>query len=123
MRKIQLNKTVEEFEVNGQVYKMDTKDEKMMGYVKESRKMQVELDKVEAKKIDDPDQVEEFMNEAKALVKKAIELFFGEGEFERLYKDCGESLYNVLLVIEGVQEFLNEYQVDQKTKQREKYKR
>lgn len=123
MIKIDLQKTYEEFEVGGNVYRMDLHDDKIVSYVKAIRKFEVEHSKIIEKQNQDSENLDDVVAEAKAICKDAIELFLGTGTFEQIYQDVGQSVFNLLIVLDAIKEVIEKNHGEVKRKTIEKYKR
>lgn len=123
MIKIELQKTYEEFEVGGNVYRMDLHDDKVVYYLKSIRKFEVAHANIIEKQNQDPENLEEVVEESKVLCKDAIELFLGAGTFDQIYLDVGKSLYNLLILLDAIKEVIEKNHGEVKKKTIEKYKR
>lgn len=84
--KIQVNKSVEEFDIAGKIYQMDMSDDAIKRYRSEWIKFEKEANDL-AEKQDS----EETEQEAKELLARLYDLFLGRGSFEKIFNDTGKS--------------------------------
>ena len=102
--KIDLELSVQEFEILGAVYKINYNDEGLKNLQKQSRKF---FDKIEGLNELKPEkmtakQEKEYEEAYYLAIKDIIDSFFGEGSYEELYEKTNRSLFVMLKIIEGV---------------------
>ena len=110
MRKFEFEKTYEEIEIAGDVYKLDFSDNKLQEFYRAFSKFQAEvkeLDKLDADKMTEQEALEG-MERQKAAIVTMIEGLFGEGTFEPLYKKAGESVFNMARLLSYITQLLTE---------------
>src|SRR5690606_28104812 len=75
---------------------------------------------IDATKLTEEEQAE-LINKSRDLVKGMVEQLLGKGSFEPLYKDAGESTYNMLEFIDFVITLVNKKYEKKLKEKREKY--
>lgn len=104
--KIDLQKPVQEFEIDGKVYEVGYDDESLRAYEKQSKvfyekaKTNVDLTKLS------DEEKKELETKQYQLLKETIEVFFGQGSYEEIYTATGKSLINMTKVITALFEWL-----------------
>jgi hypothetical protein len=123
MRTFEFKKTYEEIGINGETYRLDFADQKLLQYQKEFRAFQlktVEMDE-KAKTLETPEQELEFFEETKQLVKEIIDVFLGEGSFDKIYEQSGGSIFNVIELVMVLGEIVEERMAKEKNEKLNKY--
>jgi hypothetical protein len=110
MRKFEFEKTYEEIEIAGDVYKLDFSDDKIQEFQKSFALFQAEiaeLDKLNAETMTDEQALEAIEKQKSAMIK-LIEGMFGPDTFEKLYEKSGKSLLNLGRLLGYIGEVLKE---------------
>ena len=103
---INLDKPCQEFEVNGEVFKLFYDDESINKYRKEALKFQKQATKqIDIEKATE-EEIEEYEKESKKLIEEIVTCFFGEGEYEKLYKITGKSIINMFDVVGEIAKYV-----------------
>lgn len=106
----QFKKTYEEVDIAGNVYQIEFTDDKVLQYNKSFDKFYTEskrINEIDVKKITVEEQ-QDLFKEMQGLVKKVTEELLGKGSFDALYAASGNSLMNMIEVIEYLSEVVGE---------------
>ena len=123
MRKFTFDKSYEEIDLEGKIYKIDMSDEAIKNYQLAMHKYHKEaqkLEKVDVSKLDFEEQKKTF-NQALELQKKFIETILGKGTFDELYEKSGESSSNMVELVVFLGEIIGDKVKKLKEKQRNLY--
>lgn len=122
MKRFDFNKTYEEVDIAGEVYKIEFTDGKLEEYWKKIdffRQESVRLHKIDTTKLS-PDEQLEIFKEMQDVTKDIIESFIGENTYDPLYEKSGNSLMNMLelatYLADIVNDKTNKMQADRKKK-------
>lgn len=99
--KITTKQPIQEFDINGNVFKMKYDDDSIEIYQKKALEFNDQKNK--GKKIKDKEKYKNHMNE---IIKDMIETFFGEGSYEVIYESTGRSTIEMVTVVEGIYDFI-----------------
>ncbi len=106
----EFKKSYEEVDLAGNVYRIEFTDEKVLQYNKSFDKFYREskkLSKIDIKNSSVEEQHDLFYNMQK-LVKKVTEQLLGEGTYDTLYEASGNSLMNMIDMVEYLSEIVEE---------------
>lgn len=109
-RKFDFNKSYEEIEIAGKTYQIEFNDEKMIQYNKSFDKFYKEskrLSAIDASKLD-PEKQEELFREMQGLTKSIVEELLGKDTYDPLYETAGNSLINIIEMVEYLSEIVGE---------------
>jgi len=123
MRKFTFDKSYEEIDLEGKIYKIDMSDEAIKKYQLAMHKYHVEaqkLEKVDVSKLDFEEQKKTFI-QALELQKKFIETILGKGSFDELYEKSGKSSSNMVELVVFLGEIIGDKVKKLKEKQRNLY--
>ena len=123
MRKFTFDKSYEEIDLEGKIYKIDMSDEAIKNYQLAMHKYHKEaqkLEKVDVSKLDFEEQKKTF-NQALELQKKFIETILGKGTFDELYEKSGQSSSNMIDLVVFLGEVVGERVKKLKEKQLNRY--
>lgn len=111
MIKINLQNTIEEFQIGDHTYSADFSDEALRRYFKNGKEVD-EIDKQIEAEYPDIENEQDFSKVAGAIIavlpkraesyKRFFDQTFGEGKGEEIYSLCGESTPNMQKVFEAV---------------------
>lgn len=97
--------------INGEIYKLDLSDEKVIEYQKQfshfydtSQLLQLEAEKEDIT----PEERTAFMDKSKKLVTETMDLLLGHGSFEKLYRQSGKSLLNMIDLVTFLTDVIKE---------------
>ncbi|CAM3213853.1 hypothetical protein [Streptococcus pluranimalium] len=124
VRQFEFKKTVEEIEIAGEIYTLPLDDKNLLriqndfiNYGKEIKGLtEVEISEGDAEALQDN------YRQQLEVMQKVIESPFGEGSFEKLYKASGESLSNMVDLLDYLVELVAE-RIEQNKKRAEKTKK
>lgn len=123
MKKFVFDKSYEEVEIAGQVYKIDMSDEKVTEYQKAFKlfyeKVQ-ELSNTDIEKISDEEQIG-ILTKQKDNMKAFTEIVLGVGAFDKLYELSGRSTVNYMQLLMFISEIFEEKTNNIKADARKKY--
>jgi len=122
-RKFEFQTKTEDIEIAGKTYTLDFSDEKVMEYNREFEQFFLktqDLQKKDVKDLSAKEQNEMFL-EMRKLVKDFVDLMLGDGEFERLYKESGNSLLNMVDMVYFLAEPIKEKAESIRADQLKKY--
>ncbi|APA05053.1 MULTISPECIES: hypothetical protein [Bacillus amyloliquefaciens group] len=121
--KVNLEETVQEFEIGGKVYRLAYDDESLGRYLRRMRAFYRSSVDATNKKFDEMTEAEQDEMTAKALkeAEEIMDTFFGQGSFHPIYEACGKSMRNLYNVIEAVGEFLEDKASKVKAEKRASY--
>lgn len=121
--RFEFEKTYEEIEVAGRVYKLHLDDESLrdhqntlLEFYDDTKKMQM-IDAETAT----PEEQDKALDEAKEMLRKFFDQLFGKGSFDQLYLDSGKSLINMVNLGEAVGDVINDKVEEMRDKQKSKY--
>lgn len=123
IRKFEFNKTYEEVEVAGEVFRIEFNDEKIQQYNRGFDKYYVESKKIkekDLKKMNSEDK-EKMFKQMQDLTKDMVEEILGEGTYESLYKASGNSLMNMIELVEYLSEIIGEVSERIRESKKKKY--
>lgn len=123
MRKFTFDKSYEEIDLEGKIYKIDMSDEAIKNYQLAMHKYHKEaqkLEKVDVSKLDFEEQKKTF-NQALELQKNFIETILGKGTFDELYEKSGQSSSNMIDLVVFLGEVVGERVQKLKEKQLNRY--
>lgn len=109
-RKFDFNKSYEEIEIAGKTYQIEFNDEKILQYNKSFDKFYQEskkLNEIDATKLEQKEQEDLFIK-MQGLTKSMVEEILGENTYDELYKLSGNSLMNMLEMVEYLSEVVGE---------------
>lgn len=108
----------EELEIAGEVFTLDTSDEKALKFQKEFTKARSTIEKIQALDIEkaSDEEMEQAYFQSKEVAKTFFDGVLGEGAFDRLYEKSGKSLSNMMELMTFLQEVQSE-KVDKVKKQ------
>lgn len=124
VRQFEFKKTVEEIEIAGEIYTLPIDDKNLLriqndfiNYGKEIQGLtEVEIAEGDAEALQDN------YRQQLEVMQKVIESPFGDGSFEKLYKAAGESLSNMVDLLDYLVELVAE-RIEQNKKRAEKAKK
>lgn len=107
--KIDVQKTYEEVDIAGTVYKVDLNDEKLKEYMKAFEEFREESEKLNKKDFHEMSEAEqkEATDKSNELMKKVSDLILGKGSFEKVYHDTGCSLMVMTHILVQLIEVVN----------------
>lgn len=109
MRKFEFNKSFEEIEIAGKVYKVSLKDDDRKKYSEQLKKFYALVEKVNKTKEDiDINQAIGIEEEFKVITVETLDVLFGEGKGNELYLASGEQVEELIPIVFGVAEIINE---------------
>lgn len=123
MRKFTFDKSYEEIDLEGKIYKIDMSDKAIKEYqiaINKYHKEAQKLESVEISKLDFEEQKKVFI-QALELQKKFIETILGEGTFDELYEKSGQSSSNMIDLVVFLGEVVGERVKKLKEKQLNRY--
>lgn len=123
MKKFEFNKSYEEVEIGGKVYKISFNDDDIRRYVKEMKKYYEKADKMREIDLEEltEEQVDKLIDESLDLAKKFIDVILGKGSFDELYEASGRSSDNMKTLVEFIQVIIAEKTVEKKREEKNKY--
>jgi len=110
MRKFEFEKSYEEVEIAGKVYKVDFSDERLQGYFKSFetfKKKSEELEKIDIENLS-IEQQEELLSTQRGNMKLVTEQILGEGTFDELFELAGRSTFTYYDLLFFLMEILDE---------------
>lgn len=123
VRQFEFKKTVEEIEIAGEIYTLTLDDKNLLriqndfiNYGKEIQGL-TEIEIAEG----DAEALQDNYRQQLAVMQKVIESPFGDGSFEKLYKAAGESLSNMVDLLDYLVELVAE-RIEQNKNRAEKAK-
>lgn len=124
MRSFEFKKSYEEIKINGEIYKVDFSDNKVLEYQKLFRSFyatSLELNE-EGKDINKTqDQEKEYFDKSLKLVKDTLEGLLGENTFDKIYEQSGKSLINIVDLVTFLADTIQEKMTSLKDEKLEKY--
>lgn len=119
--KIDVQKSYEEVEISGVVYRVDLNDDRLKEYIKAFDEFRDESLKISEKEFVEMSKEEqaEATKRNYEIMEKVTDLMLGTGSFEKVYNDTGRSLMvmtNVLFqLIQIVEDKLTNFKLDKKS--------
>jgi|HigsolmetaAR203D_1030402.scaffolds.fasta_scaffold47345_2 hypothetical protein len=123
MRKFEFDKSYEEIEVGGEVYRVDMSDEKIKQYQKtfaEFYKEAQQISEADFEKMPIEEQTD-LLEKQKKTMKKLTETLLGEGTFDKLYEQAGRSTANFVKFLMFIGDIYEEKTDSLKSDARKKY--
>ena len=105
MAQFQFNfeKTYKEVDIAGKVYRIEFNDEAQAKYQKVLKGFEKEanaiIGSIENYQSATDEEIDKLQAEQKALVKRTIEVFLGEGVFDEVYEMAGRSIMNLMELV------------------------
>lgn len=123
IRKFDFSKSFEEVEINGSIYKVGFNDSDVLRYTTEFDRFYVK-----SKEINNKDSVnmtvdeqKEMFAEMQELTKTVVEEILGKGTYKKLYEQSGESLMNILEMVEYLSDVVGDRVKQIKMDKKKKY--
>lgn len=123
IKKFEFKKSYEEVELAGKVYKIEFNDERLLVYMKVFDKFYTksnELHEIEAEKLDIKAQ-EKVLSEMAEMIKEILDLLLGQGAYDELYKESGQSVINMVDVVLFVGDVVGERMEQSREKKKQEY--
>ncbi|HEM5981027.1 TPA: hypothetical protein U2B36_001909 [Streptococcus suis] len=124
VRQFEFKKTVEEIEIAGEIYTLPLDDKNLLriqnDFINYGKEIQ-ELTEVEIAE-GDAEALQDNYRQQLEVMQKVIESPFGDGSFEKLYKAAGESLSNMVDLLDYLVELVAE-RIEQNKNRAEKAKK
>lgn len=123
VREFNFKSTVEEFKIEGDIYKVDFSDKKLREYQEKFNEFLEESAELEKLRHDNmtSEEQENYFNSSYKLCEKMIDTVLGEGSFDKLYEKSGKSIFNMIDVIEFLSEAVGEKTVRLREENKSKY--
>ncbi|WP_078379160.1 hypothetical protein [Sutcliffiella halmapala] len=114
--KIQINKSVEEFDIAGTIYEMDMSDEALKKYRKEWETFNLQVAALE--KLPNDEAAEQ---KAKELFIQVYDLFLGQGSFEKIFNATGKSSWLMIDILKQMMDVVNIKYTSLKAEKKQQY--
>lgn len=125
IHKFEFQSPKKEIEVAGKVYEVDFSDDAVQRYTEmaESAKQeyQKQQEKFDASDELTSDDIKQIQADQKAVVKRTIEGYLGEGTFDELYEKAGRSTVNLLSLVRYLSDLFQEEQQERVQQHKDKY--
>lgn len=110
MRKFEFKKSYEEIEIDGEIFKVSLKDEDRKNYSKQLSKFHEMINDIDTKNIDKItiDDAIAMEDRVKDITLETIDVLFGDGSSEKLYKKADEQVEEIIPIVFAVAELINE---------------
>lgn len=125
MRKFVFNKTYEEIEIAGKVYRIEFNDDKLREYQEKFLSFEADVHdflNVDETKLTKEERWEHF-EKGKQLARNVIDTLLGEGSFDELYEKSGRSIANMYDLIWYLAGIVNERNARNREEKRQQYVR
>ncbi|PEU35497.1 hypothetical protein [Bacillus toyonensis] len=111
--KFEFEKTYKEVDVAGKLYRIDFNDDAIAKYQKELKTFDKDSKELAALITDyektTDEEIDAVMGKQKEMTKHVVETFLGEGTFDELYEKAGESVMNLM----GLVNYLSDLYVEE----------
>lgn len=123
IKKFEFKKTYEEIDLAGRVFKIDFSDNAILEYNRKMEHFYIEAQKMAKPDVSDLSRTEqiELFNKSKELAKGTADSILGDGAFEYLYEQSGNSLINMMDALYFLGEVISEELAKIKQKEVQKF--
>ncbi|MBP1971578.1 hypothetical protein J2Z83_003729 [Virgibacillus natechei] len=122
MKKFEVKKSYEEVDIEGDIYRIDLSDNKLKEHILEGHNLKEKADEIlNMPSGSSVEQIEQGLEEVKAVTKDATDNLLGEGAFDVIYPKTGESVNVMADTLFQVIDYLNEKREKDNESKKAKY--